>query len=361
MYTDFYLGANTPGGFVSEYDRMSDGEGLEKIYIIKGGPGTGKSSMMKKIGESFLADGVGVERDHCSSDPDSLDAVIVEDSGFAILDGTPPHVMEPKFPGAFETIVDLYPCWHEEELEKNSEVIKSLFFKYSGCHAKACRYLSAAAALIHNSMKTAEEGTDFERASAYAEKLANREFGRNTGKQPREKVRFLSAVTPQGINCWFSTIEELCDKVYIIDDDIGNVSKCILNVLRKKALEKGLDIITCHCVMSPFDKIEHLFVPQLRIGFLTSNRFHKMEFSKSAKRVKASRFTDFNKLYRKKQYLAFNKKASFALVGEAVTVLNEAKAYHDTLESCYIKQVDFEKMNVKTAEVLLKLKKQNTL
>ena len=47
MIIDTFLSANTANGFVYLYGDFLQGK---KQYIIKGGPGTGKSTMMKNIG-----------------------------------------------------------------------------------------------------------------------------------------------------------------------------------------------------------------------------------------------------------------------------------------------------------------------
>jgi hypothetical protein len=38
----FFLGANTAGGFYSLYDKLLAPEEADRIYILKGGPGSGK-------------------------------------------------------------------------------------------------------------------------------------------------------------------------------------------------------------------------------------------------------------------------------------------------------------------------------
>lgn len=86
----FFLGVNTPQGFVSRFDRISDKTGGWRTFIIKGGPGSGKSTLMKKIAEELK--GEDLELIHCSSDFNSLDAVICPARKFAIADGTAPHV-----------------------------------------------------------------------------------------------------------------------------------------------------------------------------------------------------------------------------------------------------------------------------
>ena len=70
---DFYLGALGPHGFCGYFDRLCQ-EPDRQMYLIKSGPGCGKSTMMRKIAE---ASPLPVQRIHCSSDPDSLDGVIL--------------------------------------------------------------------------------------------------------------------------------------------------------------------------------------------------------------------------------------------------------------------------------------------
>ena len=57
----FFLGANSPGGFYSLYDQLIDPAQAEEIYILKGGPGCGKSSLMHRVAEAVEAHGLSVE------------------------------------------------------------------------------------------------------------------------------------------------------------------------------------------------------------------------------------------------------------------------------------------------------------
>lgn len=87
----FYLGANSPAGFYSLYDQMLDPAEAEDIMILKGGPGCGKSSFMRRVAAAAEAKGVAVEYIQCSGDPESLDAVVFPALKTAIVDGTAPH------------------------------------------------------------------------------------------------------------------------------------------------------------------------------------------------------------------------------------------------------------------------------
>lgn len=54
-------------------------------------PGGGKSSLMKDIGRRALDEGFTLEYHHCPSDPNSIDGIVINELGVAIVDGTPPH------------------------------------------------------------------------------------------------------------------------------------------------------------------------------------------------------------------------------------------------------------------------------
>jgi len=102
-----FAGGNTSKGFFSYYDYVLPQEKAERIFILKGGPGVGKSTFMKKIAEGLCSEGCDMEYMHCSSDPGSLDGVVFPKKGVAIIDGTAPHIVDPKNPGAVDEIIHL--------------------------------------------------------------------------------------------------------------------------------------------------------------------------------------------------------------------------------------------------------------
>ena len=60
---DFFLGAVGPGGFRGYFEQFGAEPGIQ-LYLIKSGPGCGKSTMMRRIAQKA---GDPVERIHCSS------------------------------------------------------------------------------------------------------------------------------------------------------------------------------------------------------------------------------------------------------------------------------------------------------
>ena len=126
----YFLGANSPQGFYSLYDQLLPPETANAIYIIKGGPGCGKSTLMRQVAAQAAQAGETAEYILCSGDPDSLDGVVLPRLKAALVDGTAPHVIEPKYPGVVEQYVNLGVCYDREGLQAVREELQSCMRGY---------------------------------------------------------------------------------------------------------------------------------------------------------------------------------------------------------------------------------------
>ena len=105
MDQTFFLAANSGQGFFSLYDGFP-GDGVF-LHVVKGGPGTGKSGFLRRIRKAAQERGLDTETILCSGDPDSLDGLCVPALRQAWVDGTAPHVTEPKIFGVTGDYVNL--------------------------------------------------------------------------------------------------------------------------------------------------------------------------------------------------------------------------------------------------------------
>lgn len=138
-----FQGGNTSNGFYSFFDYIIPQE-VNRIFCLKGGPGVGKSSFMKKIGREFVKMGYDVELHYCSSDPNSLDGVVVKGLNVVLLDATSPHIVDPKLPGAVDEIINFGDFWNVEKLEKNRAEIELCNEDISDCFQRAFKFLKSA-------------------------------------------------------------------------------------------------------------------------------------------------------------------------------------------------------------------------
>lgn len=334
----YFLAANSCDGFVSYFDTCYDPKDGWKTCIIKGGPGTGKSSFMKKIAKRAEEEGYSVHRCPCSSDPDSLDAVVIPKLKVSVLDGTAPHVIDPKYPGAVENILNFGDFWNKEKLvAKRNEIIK-LTDKNKALHKTASAFLKSAGMLLKENRSINEKNINTEKTVCYAKSLCKK-YLKEKGNMKEEKIRFLTAVSPKGIVNFEETVYDLCDKTVIINDDVGVVSSMIFDYLREKALENKLKIIT---VKNPFlpNVTEHILIPELGVAFLRESKY--FGFKTDIRRIHAKRFMKSEETSKKAK---INHRTAKMLIEFAVDTLKNAKSVHDELEENFIGAMDYQKID----------------
>ena len=335
----YFLGANAPGGFFSLYDQLLPPEQAQVIYILKGGPGCGKSTLMRRIGGWAGEAGLETECILCSGDPDSLDAVILPGLGAAIVDGTAPHVVEPKYPGAVERYVNMGDCYDGEALRPLKGEIMDCMRGYKGCYQRAYRCLDAAAEIMEDQRSALCTELLSQKLAKRAAGILSRELPRRASARPGQvKQRFLGAVTHQGTVCLYGTAQAQCDKIYILSDSCGLAHELLLPLLTG-AVERGFAVVACPDPMAP-DRLAHLLIPQLELAFLTA--LPGCSFPEKPYRcIRLEAAADEELLRRNRPRLRFAKKVSAALVEEAVSSLSQAKAMHDDLEGIYNPHVNF--------------------
>ena len=140
--TRYFLGGNTARGFVSFYDGFCRGPD-DFLWVIKGGPGCGKSSFMKTVGHAAEEAGLDAEYVLCSGDPDSVDGVYIPAWRTGYVDGTAPHVIEAVTPGAAGLYLDLGQFYDRIALQKERRTIEDLQRRYKRLYREAYAQLTA--------------------------------------------------------------------------------------------------------------------------------------------------------------------------------------------------------------------------
>lgn len=143
MNQTYFLGGNSCRGFVSLYNGFPPEENAF-LHIIKGGPGTGKSGFMRRIGEMAEARGMDVHYVLCSGDPGSLDGVYIPALRQAWVDGTAPHVVEPRHFGVDSDYINLGRFVRLPMAEKDREEVRRLTADYKTIYAEAYEKLRQA-------------------------------------------------------------------------------------------------------------------------------------------------------------------------------------------------------------------------
>lgn len=349
-----FLGANTPSGFCSLFSEIYNPYKDGKAYIIKGGPGTGKSSFMKKVAEAANEKGYDTELVYCSSDPDSLDGVIVPELSFCMVDGTAPHVVEPQFPGACENIINMGAFWDIDKIYEKRNDIRSLTIENSLYHRRSSRFLASAGAINEDTQKLLAPHINEDKISSFANRFINRETPKKKNSAPGKKIRrYISAITPKGVVFLDDTVTSLASRVIGIKDEYAAVSCLIIEKIGEAAVRNGYDVIFCPCPMKK-SVCEHIIIPEASLAVISVKSEHPTEISFD-RLIHAQRFIDQSAIKEQRNRLAFNKKLTSELVSESVSFLKKAKEIHDRLETCYVDSMDFSKADEFEAEFIAKV------
>lgn len=337
----YFAGANTGRGFRGSYDVIAPEGEIERLYIIKGGSGTGKSTLMKKAAAEAEKRGLPVRYYFCGSDPDSLDAVVL-DGRIAVLDGTAPHVVDMKYPGACSSLIDVSRFWNAEELEENKEEIIALAKRKSERYRSAYRYLAAAETLEGEMTETLLHALDLAKLRAYvartAKALGGKESKRELRGPAREDSFYTCGVTMKGLAA-FEPLLDKAETVISVNDVFGSAS-LLLEELGKAFLNLGLAVEVAKIPVN--DRRCGLYVPEVGCAFAVNRDGGE---NGGEKCVNMSRFLEKEPFEQCRGRLKFTQKCVNAMLDEAAELLMEAGESHFALEKLYIGSMDFKALN----------------
>lgn len=343
----FFAGGNTSKGFVHYYDSIL--EGLDRVFILKGGPGTGKSTMIRRIAEQSAKRVDEIWLLPCASDPDSLDGVIIPAWKAAVVDGTAPHVIEPKLPGAVEEYVNLGEAWNSQILIKQKERIASLQEQVKDAYDQAFDGFSRALQVHDDWEEVYIRRMDHQEADKLTEELIHQFFaGIQLDKKPHVAHRFLGAATPKGAVDFIPNLTEDIGRRYFIKGRPGSGKSTMLKKVASAAQSKGLDTEVYHCGFDP-NSIDMLIIREADIAIFDSTAPHEHFperdgdelidmysrcFAPGTDEANAEAIATYSAQYKE-------------LMKQSTKQLARAKELRDQLEQIYIGAMDYTVVNQK--------------
>ena len=332
-----FAAANSGKGFVSFYGEIFGNGYIKKRYIIKGGPGTGKSSFMKKAAAFAEGQGADVEYYKCSSDPNSIDGIIINGK-IAIIDGTAPHSEDMDIAGARDEIINLGMFWDDRALMEKFDDITALSYKKSDSYRLAYRYLSAALeleninfaiiapAILKNKMKKAAE-----RIVALIPK----------GVGARTVTGMEGSLGMKGSFRYNSYLSQ-AKKLYVIDDYYNSSSLFLSEVASAGMQNENVMRISYNHISA--GRPDAIYFCESEICFAVSGNIDSYGLD-NANRINMKRFIDTSILENIKGELKSNFKIIRALISNTEDAMKKAGEYHFLLEEIYKGCMDFVSQN----------------
>ncbi len=333
----FFLGGNTADGFYSLYDSLVSYNEGDFLWVIKGGAGCGKSSLMRKIGIAAQKAGYGVEYVVCSGDPNSLDGIYIPGLKTAYMDGTAPHVADVNMAAADSAYLDLGQFYDHGSISAHRQELIELQNSISPQYKKAYSLLLSAGVLRRGWQKNFPTDDDIQRAKQRIDGIIKREIGTKHRTGGRITRRFLSAHTCKGICCFKDTALLYCDSIISLESKLG-LAPAQLGRIADAAASAGHKVILCLDPLTP-EMPEGVLIPGLSLGFVSSGS--ALAALTPSRRIHLDPKGDCATQKKLKGELQRFEKMSSTLKNEAITALASAKNFHDRIEGIYNPHVDF--------------------
>lgn len=327
-----FPGALTSSGFYHLHDNIID-EDRSMLYIIKGMPGGGKSSIMKEIGDRAFKKDYDIEYHHCPSDPTSVDGLVINKLKVAIVDGTSPHVIEPKYPGLTDKIIDLANFIDSSSLKLYKDEIITAKKKNRLAYERAFSYFSSSKD-IHDLMerernnKINKNGIN-KLSCDLQERIFAGETIRVENTNFKNRHLFSAAYTPEGFVDYTSTILDGIKNRYYLKGESSaektGLFKWIIN--RANLLEYHIE--TFFSPMIP-DEIATVIIKELNTIISTSTEIKNYIYT----------LIDLDE-YLEVKDLDEDMKIHEMLIQKGIDALAGAKVNHKILERSYRRCIDY--------------------
>ncbi len=337
---NYFAAANTAEGFVGWFDDIFNPRSLDYIYIIKGGSGTGKSTLMKKVAVKAVESGAECEYFYCSSDPTSLDGIIMTmPSGkrLAMLDGTAPHTRDPKYPGATEEIVNLGEYWCDDILKGQKKEIFSLSDKKSALFRGAYEDFKAAAVIYGMQLSESRRYLLEDKLKSACMRLLKQRMSEChfKGGVSHMNIRALSALSTKG-EVYFDSFSD-CERVCLAVDFM-DTAPFLFDALIGAAVSLGLSFDRAPMPLCPH-LTEAIRFPEISMSVVSASEKNDI------KPINMSRFVDKAALYdceRHRRRLL--RRTIRELTDSGLDKLRLASKAHASIEKIYIGAMDFTRL-----------------
>lgn len=353
----FFPGGNTSQGFYSFYHYLVK-PSVKRKYILKGGPGVGKSHLIKQIGTYFLDKGQAIEYHWCSSDPDSLDGIVIGAHQAAVLDGTAPHVVDPRYPGAVDEIIDLGRYWQRNQIATQRPEVIEISDRISFCFAQAYHRLKESYLAWEEWSVYPLRVRDYRNVSRNTLALT-KDFLQETAPAENTDIRhlFAGAITPAGKVLKADLILESDTALFAIKGSPGSGVQDVLDHVVSMIKLTDLRAEIYHNPFAPL-QVDMVYLPDYNRALVDVSDY-LFPYAQQLSSTRYKRQLDFDQLLPADSLNPYAKRIALARerlengIQEAIEWIELAKQLHDQLEGIYIEAMDFPAIDQQCEDLIL--------
>lgn len=231
----------TSQGFYSFIPQLVNG--LQKVFILKGAPGSGKSTFIRMLGEVMSQQGYEVEFWVSSGDPITPDGVYIPQLDAAVINGSLPQPIDPRYPGVREFIINLGEYWDCSAIQKNCRKIIEEVNRIENFRMDTVKALQEASRAKEEMRKTNASYLNLGKIDKLIQKLSAEIMEDHSG----EKHYFAGVLTNDGLVDYIEELSAGCKKRYIFKGPAGSGKSTVIHKLVRVAGQRGYFLEYYHC------------------------------------------------------------------------------------------------------------------
>lgn len=256
-----FVGCNTPKGHISFAE--GDLSGLQRVFMLLGAQGCGKSGVIARIAKSLRERGLDVELWQSAEEGGAPEGVIIPELAAAVVDAGFMEYIHPQNPGVVEEFYNLGDCWDQDKLRQNHREIKQL-------NAAIKENMLREAGLLTVYSQSREKfyaAQNIKLSESELDEVCNALAGELFGLQNLQIRRFFAvAYTADGTQSYAQELSAACKRRFLLCGD----TPAVLQRIYEESVSRGHSVDLYYDPLQP-ERLQMVILPQLSLALADIN------------------------------------------------------------------------------------------
>lgn len=256
-----FTSSNTCHGFHSFLPELV--KPLQRVYILKGAPGSGKATFIRLLGESLADRGYEIDFWLSAADPLNPEGLYLPRLDLAVVNGSQDSGLDPHYPGATGEIIQLEAYQDREALRSHAREIIELVDRLVAEKQKAFKVIKQAAGVKQEIKQRIAQRLSMDMISGLIDNLEEELFREGPG----ERHFYASAFSAEGSINYVDEISRGCHRRYILKGPPGSAKSTIITEIARRGRARGWYLEYYHCGLD-LESLVMVLIPSQGIALI---------------------------------------------------------------------------------------------